>query len=113
MFRAGLADEVRRLASAGYTPLAPGLRAIGYREFFAEGGEGGISAGDVADVEALVARNSRRYAKRQLTYFASIASAEGPVRWLSASNDPATHIRAELAAWFGTPCNIDIRPQSR
>ncbi|MDR0315975.1 MAG: tRNA (adenosine(37)-N6)-dimethylallyltransferase MiaA, partial [Treponema sp.] len=36
MFRQGLPDEVRRLYDAGYSPRDPGLRAIGYREFFVE-----------------------------------------------------------------------------
>ena len=81
MFRAGLADEVRRLFQAAYTPADPGLRAIGYREFFVEdpeqaGSEGAAGAWrlseDLAGVQALVAQNSRRYAKRQLTFFASL-----------------------------------------
>ena len=79
MFREGLAGEVSRLYGEGYTPDDPGMRAIGYREFFVENadGEGGrwrLSA-DTDGVMALVARNSRRYAKRQLTFFASIREA--------------------------------------
>jgi tRNA dimethylallyltransferase len=90
MFRSGLADEVRRLFEAGYTPEDPGLRAIGYREFFVK--ENKVSKGpgdpgsgvfwrlseDLAGVEALIAQNSRRYAKRQITFFASIPE----VRWI-------------------------------
>jgi tRNA dimethylallyltransferase len=103
MFRAGLADEVRALTERGYGPGDPGLRAIGYREFFipAAGGEGPADsrpfrlAADLAAVEALTARDSRRYAKRQICYFASIPS----VRWidLGAGGDPAEQIRAMAA----------------
>jgi tRNA dimethylallyltransferase len=100
MFRAGLADEVRALFEAGYTPKAPGLRAIGYREFFEEDAAGNFALKrNLADVPALVARDSRHYAKRQLTYFASLAADESqPVHWVSASDAPAERIRLELAA---------------
>ena len=82
MFRAGLPGEVRRLFGAGYTPADPGLRAIGYREFFVQDdGANGDNASwrlseDLAAVEALVAQNSRRYAKRQVTFFASLPGVE-------------------------------------
>jgi tRNA dimethylallyltransferase len=98
MFRRGLPQEVRRLRDAGYGPADPGLRAIGYKEFFTEPapGEWRIS-GDLAGVEALVARNSRRYAKRQITYFASIPG----ITWISAAGDPVREIQNELEAFLG------------
>lgn len=81
MFRNGLADEVRKLYEAGYTPNDPGLRAIGYREFFVEDetspGKWRLS-GDTDGVQALVAQNSRRYAKRQITFFTGIPN----VNWI-------------------------------
>jgi len=79
MFSLGLPDEVRRLYEAGHTPMDPGLRAIGYREFFVED-ESAPGAyrllHDLAGVQELVARNSRRYAKRQITFFASLPGAK-------------------------------------
>ena len=75
MFQYGLPEEVARLVEAGYGSTDPGLKAIGYREFFLE--DGSIKR-DHAEVEALVARDSRRYAKRQQTFFASIPG----VRWI-------------------------------
>jgi tRNA dimethylallyltransferase len=97
MFRQGLPQEVRRLWDAGYGPADPGLRAIGYKEFFVEAdpGEWRIS-GDLAGVEALVARNSRRYAKRQITYFASVPG----VTWVSAAGDPVREIQNKLDAFL-------------
>jgi tRNA dimethylallyltransferase len=95
MFRAGLAEEVRRLYEAGYTPADPGLRAIGYREFFVEeiASIAGESEGesksswrvsqDLAGVEALIAQNSRRYAKRQITFFSSLPD----VKWIDLAFD--------------------------
>jgi tRNA dimethylallyltransferase len=96
MFRLGLPGEVRRLHEAGYGPGDPGMRAIGYREFFIETapGQWRVDA-DVDKVQALVAWNSRRYAKRQLTFFASIPN----VKWIPAGGDPAEDIRRELEQW--------------
>jgi tRNA dimethylallyltransferase len=94
MFRAGLPEEAAGLWKKGYTPEDPGLRAIGYREFFVEDEPGLYRlSGDFAAVEALIARNSRRYAKRQRTYFASLPE----VKWM-APDDPG--IGAELEKFF-------------
>jgi len=86
MFKQGLPDEVRGLYEAGYTPRDPGLRAIGYREFFVEdppaSGVYRLSQ-DIAGVQALVAMNSRRYAKRQITFFSSLPGA----RWIKPDED--------------------------
>jgi tRNA dimethylallyltransferase len=90
MFSRGLPDEVRGLYDRGYTPHEPGMRAIGYREFFVrdetsdEPDKYRLSR-DIAGVQALIAQNSRRYAKRQITFFASLPGA----RWLEAGNDDA------------------------
>lgn len=84
MFQQGLADEVRFLYDKGYTPNDPGLRAIGYREFFVknvETSEWQLSQ-DIEGVQALVAQNSRRYAKRQITFFAGIPN----VQWIELGN---------------------------
>ena len=76
MFAQGLPDEVRGLYESGYTPGDPGLRAIGYREFFVEDEPAAYRLStDLAGVRELIARNSRRYAKRQITFFASLPGA--------------------------------------
>jgi tRNA dimethylallyltransferase len=96
MFRQGLPEEVRRLHEAGYGPGDPGMRAIGYREFFVEEAPGQWRLDtDLDRVQTLVARNSRRYAKRQITFFASIPG----VKWISAQGNPAEDIRRELEGW--------------
>jgi tRNA dimethylallyltransferase len=106
MFANGLPEEVKRLFEAGYTPDDPGLRAIGYREFFirddegvtpppVDGKGGGYRiSGDTEGVKALVAQNSRRYAKRQLTFFSGIPG----VRWIEAHDDAeaAQRVRREI-----------------
>ena len=55
------------------------MRAIGYREFFvpADNGSWELSQ-DLDGVQALIAQNSRRYAKRQITFFAGIPN----VNWI-------------------------------
>ena len=83
MFRAGLADEVKSLFNAGYTPSDPGLRAIGYKEFFVSDCSSWRLSEDMTGVEALVAQNSRRYAKRQITFFASLPG----VTWVDCATD--------------------------
>jgi tRNA dimethylallyltransferase len=88
MFHQGLAEEVRSLFETGYTPDDPGLRAIGYREFFVKDDETNkwrLSA-DIDGVKALIAQNSRRYAKRQITFFSGIPG----VRWIEADGNETT-----------------------
>jgi tRNA dimethylallyltransferase len=101
MFSQGLSDEVRRLHDMGYTPRDPGLRAIGYREFFVQDEAAGSSeplyrlSRDIYGVQVLVAQNSRRYAKRQITFFSSLPG----VQWLEAGDDDtetAERLRKEL-----------------
>ncbi len=62
MFEDGLVEEVRSLSA--YRDM-PALRTVGYREVF-EYIDGKISLDESVE---LVKRNSRRYAKRQMTYF--------------------------------------------
>jgi tRNA dimethylallyltransferase len=100
MFRRGLPAEVRRLFDEGYTPENPGLRAIGYREFFTPGADGAwMFIENPQGVETLVARNSRRYAKRQETFFVSLPD----VKWIDASRDPLENIKQELEKFL---CNL-------
>jgi tRNA dimethylallyltransferase len=95
MFRAGLPAEAAGLWKKGCTPGDPGLRAIGYREFFVEDAPGTYRfTEDLAAAEALAAQNSRRYAKRQITYFASL---EG-VKWIAPEDIPG--IRREVSAFL-------------
>ncbi len=64
MLDAGLVDEVRGLLDR-YGPHLPALRTIGYQEPTAML-LGGI---DATEMRRLIQRNTRRYAKRQLTWF--------------------------------------------
>ncbi len=69
MFREGLVEEVRRLKAQGAGEDDPGMNAIGYREFFEMERLGCMTLADTAE---RIRRNSRRYAKRQLTFFRTL-----------------------------------------
>jgi tRNA dimethylallyltransferase len=75
MFDEGLVEEIRSLVAMGGKSDWPGLQGIGYKEFFQamESGEASLSL--IADQ---IARNSRSYAKRQMTFFKSFAE----VNWM-------------------------------
>lgn len=91
MFDDGLRDEVERLVAAGYGSQAPGMRGIGYREFFGPDGELRPGSED-PQILRLIQRNSRRYAKRQITFFRSLPG----VRWCPADAEE------EVAALIGS-----------
>lgn len=65
MYAAGLVDEVREILRSGVSPQAPAFRAIGYRQVVAH------IHGNLPLDEAimLTERETRRYAKRQMTWF--------------------------------------------
>lgn len=65
MYNSGLEAEIKSLKAEGWDSSSPGMRGIGYREFFQAEEEG---FGRERTIE-LIQRNSRRYAKRQITYF--------------------------------------------
>lgn len=65
MVRQGLFEEVEALLSQGLSPECTAMQAIGYKEA-AMAIRGEISR---STAEELIKQNSRRYAKRQLTWF--------------------------------------------
>ena len=65
MFRRGLWDEFHELRKRGYNQLSPGMRCVGYQELFAV--KQGILT--LSDAVEKIKRNTRRYAKRQITWF--------------------------------------------
>jgi tRNA dimethylallyltransferase len=82
MVAAGLVDEVRGLLAAGYGPGLKSMRSIGYKEICAFLG----GACDLEEAIRLIKRDSRRYAKRQLTWFAR----EKEINWLEYPDNFAT-----------------------
>ena len=92
MLEAGWVDEVARLLASGLTPDAPAFQAIGYRQLARH------LTGDLSLEEAVaeVVLATRRYAKRQETWFRR----ESGIHWLDVDEvgDPVT----EVLAWLDT-----------
>jgi len=65
MIALGLVDEVRGLQNKGWTPQLTSLRTVGYREVFDY--LAGLTS--FQDMLSKIKMNSRRYAKRQITWF--------------------------------------------
>ncbi len=65
MLEQGLEQEIRELLGSGIPPKCTAMQAIGYKEFVAAL-QGELSIAEAADQ---VRQASRRYAKRQLTWF--------------------------------------------
>ena len=65
MLQRGLLEEIRQLLSSGVPESATAMQAIGYKEFVGAL-EGKCTVEEAADQ---VRQSSRRYAKRQLTWF--------------------------------------------
>ena len=65
MIEAGLIDEVRQLACEGYTKDMVSMQGIGYKEVFdyLEGKQ------DLAETAERIKKDTRHFAKRQLTWF--------------------------------------------
>lgn len=64
MFEAGLEEEVKNLIKMGYTKESPGMKAIGYAEFF--------KCNDIEEIKEMIKHNSCKYAKKQFTYVRDI-----------------------------------------
>lgn len=76
MVRAGLEHEVKSLMAKGYSADLPSMRSLGYRHMTE------VIAGELKRSEAirLFKRDTRRYAKRQYTWFNN----QEEVEWLTA-----------------------------
>jgi len=80
MVRDGLFAEVERLLDTGLQPNATALQAIGYKEPMM------ALRGEITREEAIdrIKQESRRYAKRQLTWFRK----NPEIHWLMLPKDP-------------------------
>lgn len=79
MLKNGLLNEVRRLKEMGYSEKLNSLQTVGYQEAFRHL-RGEI---DYETMVELIKRNSRRFAKRQLTWFRR----DNRIHWFSVSNE--------------------------
>ena len=79
MIRNGLVDEARRLVKMGYDRGTTAMQAIGYKEILPYL-KGECSLEEAVDT---LKRNTRRYAKRQMTWFRRIRE----INWLDMNED--------------------------
>lgn len=79
MLEMGLLEEIQSLLASGIPRKCTAMQAIGYKEFVAAL-DGQCTAAQAAD---LVRQSSRRYAKRQLTWFRR----NGQIHWLTRRAD--------------------------
>jgi len=95
MMAEGFLKEVKRLMEKGYSRELTSMKALGYRELRAH------LDGEMTLPEAveLIKRNTRRYAKRQLTWF----KGEEGVRWLEYSHRDQL---PELAEQIAMECSV-------
>jgi len=76
MFEQGLVQEVENLIAQGHTKDEPGMQAIGYREFFSEEAANIDNIDERLEfIQNLISLDSRKYAKRQYTFFKGIPNA--------------------------------------
>ena len=76
MMAQGLLDEVRGLLEAGVPAEAQAMKAIGYKELV----PCVLSGAPVDEAVAVIQQGTRRYAKRQLTWFRH----ETDIHWVEA-----------------------------
>jgi tRNA dimethylallyltransferase len=79
MLASGLVDEVKGLMAKGYTKKMNALNTVGYKEVF-DFLEGSI---DHEEMKRLIKRNTRRFAKRQMTWFRR----DPRIVWMRVSGD--------------------------
>lgn len=95
MLKKGLLKEVSSLLSLGYHSSDPGLNSVGYKETLA------YIRNELTkeDMVSLINRNTRRYAKRQITWFRRWNN----VAWIDVTDlqpeEVANHICKRLAAY--------------
>lgn len=89
MFNAGLEKEVALLKDIGYTLQDPGIKAIGYHEFF----EGGT----LDEIKARIKRDSKKYAKKQYIYMKGLPNAR--IYYIPCSSDGVKEVSGDIIKW--------------
>ncbi len=97
----GLVDETRRLLAQGVPFEAPAMQALGYKEI------GGYLRGAYEYLEAVrrLKRNTRRYAKRQLTWFRR----DVRIRWVDVTDVEAGTLLERVHAIMDAECQMSGR----
>jgi len=88
MIEAGLLDEVREILRKGFNPGLNSLQAVGYKEAI------GFIRGKIKyeDMLSLIKMNTRRYAKRQMTWFRR----DSRIVWVAADEKSPREVAEEI-----------------
>ena len=92
MMAAGLLDEVEALLREGVPPEAQAMQGIGYKELVPVLTRARMPGAAAEEIK----RNSRHYAKRQLTWF----KRDGTIRWLDTARESASADALRIARAF-------------
>lgn len=95
MISAGLVEEVKELLGRGFDPKLNSLQTVGYKEAIGYVG-GKITFQDMVD---LIKMNTRRYAKRQMTWFRK----DPRIVWLRAEGKSAAELAREIGDIYSPP----------
>jgi len=90
MMAAGLLEEVKNLLAAGYSPEVTSMQGLGYKEMILHL-KGEIS---LEEAVALLKRNTRRFAKRQLTWFRR----DPRIRWIDVGEKGPGEAASEITS---------------
>ena len=96
MLEQGLPEEIRQLLGSGIPKTCTAMQAIGYKEFV-DALDGKIS---MEDAVAQVQQSSRRYAKRQLTWFRRNPQMHWLIREVNEGMDEILTKARQIAAIF-------------
>ncbi len=94
LIEAGLVDEVKRLTAMGLGYSDISMKGIGYKEIIAY-----LNGGyDLDEAVRLVKQNTRRYSKRQMTWFRRYED----MKWFNISEyESEEAAKAAVSAWIG------------
>jgi len=92
MFAKGFVEEVKNLLNEGYDPALPAFQALGYKEIvdYLQG------KSDLTTTKEIIKKKTRRYAKRQLTWF----SHDKNITWYEINDYNLIELAFDLARIF-------------
>jgi len=91
MIQRGLKEEVRRLLEMGYSPSLKTMQALGYKQMV----EHLLEYCDLSEAIRRIKRDTRRYAKRQITWF----TADTQIYWAEYPRDRDLIFRMIKGFW--------------
>lgn len=92
MINAGWVEEVRALLNRGYSPGLKPLQSVGYKHIVSYL----LGKIDLTEATLRIKRDTRRYAKRQITWFKT----DPEIHWVPASQDDKPRVKEMVLEFF-------------